>query len=168
MTETDAAAELRHSSDLYWLGAAVRLAEQNVRDGGGPFGAIVVKDGQQVAIGQNRVTRDNDPTAHAEVEAIRAAGRALGTFLLSGTILYSSCEPCPLCLSAALWGRVDRIVFSANKMDAAAAGFDDHEFYELMAQPRDGWTLPVVQELRTADAGEPFELWGRNDGRVAY
>ncbi|GAA4184761.1 nucleoside deaminase [Gryllotalpicola kribbensis] len=164
----DAAAQLRRADDLYWLGAAVRLAEQNVRDGGGPFGAIVVKDGQQVAVGQNRVTRDNDPTAHAEVEAIRAAGRALGTFDLSGTILYSSCEPCPLCLSAGLWGRVERIVFSANKMDAAAAGFDDHEFYELMATPRDGWTLPVVQELRTADASEPFELWGRFDGRVRY
>ncbi|GAA4176858.1 nucleoside deaminase [Gryllotalpicola koreensis] len=167
-SEADAAAELRRQADVYWLEAAVRLAEDNVRDGGGPFGAVIVKDGAQVAVGQNRVTRDNDPTAHAEVQAIRAAGRALGTFVLSGTTLYTSCEPCPLCLSAALWGRVDRVVYSANRLDAAAAGFDDHEFYELMASPRDGWTLPVVQELRTTDASEPFELWDRSAGRVEY
>jgi len=165
---TDSAAEAPRTDDVFWLETAVRLAEDNVRDGGGPFGAIIVRDGQQIAAGQNRVTRDNDPTAHAEVEAIRAAGRTLGTFDLSGTTLYTSCEPCPLCLSAALWGRVDRVVYSANKMDAAAAGFDDHEFYELMSTPRDGWTMPVVQELRTADAGGPFEAWSRQDGKIRY
>ncbi|HEY0249648.1 MAG TPA: nucleoside deaminase [Gryllotalpicola sp.] len=154
--------------DLRWLQEAVSLAEDNVRAGGGPFGAIIVQGGRRVAEGQNRVTRDNDPTAHAEVQAIRAAGRALGTFELRGTTLYTSCEPCPLCISAALWGRVDRVVYSANRMDAAAAGFDDHEFYELMETPRDDWALPRVDEVRTADARDPFELWRRFDGRIEY
>ncbi|WP_022882517.1 nucleoside deaminase [Gryllotalpicola ginsengisoli] len=165
---SDPSAHAADDGDLRWLEAAVDLAAQNVRAGGGPFGAIVVRNGRRVSSGQNRVTRDNDPTAHAEVEAIRAAGRALGTFDLSGTVLYSSCEPCPLCISAALWGRVERVVFAANKHDAAAAGFDDSAFYELLATDRASWSMPRVEERRTADAAEPFLLWARDEGRIRY
>lgn len=155
-------------TDHEWLARAVALAEQNIADGGGPFGALLVKDGVLVATGQNRVTRDNDPTAHAEVQAIRAAGQALGTFDLTGTTLYSSCEPCPLCISAALWGRVDRVVFAADREDAARAGFDDSEFYELFTRERQSWERPVVEEQRIEGAEAPFELWVKNESRVEY
>ncbi len=108
----------------------------NVDEGGGPFGAVVVKDGELVAIGQNRVTRDLDPTAHAEVLAIRSACAELGDFALTGCSLYASCEPCPLCVSAALWSRVDRVVYAADRDDAARGGFDDRAFYDLFAHDR--------------------------------
>jgi tRNA(Arg) A34 adenosine deaminase TadA len=151
-----------------WLSAVVDRATANVADGGGPFAALVVNDGHVVAEGTNRVTADRDPTAHAEVVAIRAAGKALGTHLLSGTVLVSSCEPCPLCLSAALWARVDEVVFVADRDDAAHAGFDDRAFYEIFGRPRDTWELPVVRQGRTARATEPFEAWLAKTDRVHY
>jgi guanine deaminase len=111
------------TTDARWLDHAVRLAIENVAEGGGPFGALIVgPDGRLVAEGQNRVTRDLDPTAHAEVTAIRNSCLAIGDFSLAGHSLYTSCEPCPLCLSAALWARLDRVVFAANRDDAAAGG----------------------------------------------
>lgn len=155
------------SDDETWLARAVEVASQNVADGGGPFGAVVVRAGVEVAAAGNRVTRDLDPTAHAEVVAIRAACRALNTFSLAGTTLYASCEPCPLCLSAALWARVDRVVFAADRHDAERAGFDDREFYELLARDRATWPNPVV-ELRIARAGEPFEAWQAYTARTPY
>lgn len=149
------------------LDRAIALATRNVAEGGGPFGAIVVAaDGREFS-GVNRVTRDNDPTAHAEVVAIRTAARSLATFDLSGCVLYSSCEPCPLCLSAALWARLDRVVFSADRHDAAAAGFDDAAFYTLFDTPREAWTTPV-EHARTAEATAPFEAWCTNPERVGY
>ena len=153
--------------DETWLARAVEIASQNVADGGGPFGAVVVRDGAEVAAAGNRVTRDLDPTAHAEVVTIRAACRALNTFSLAGTTLYASCEPCPLCLSAALWARVDRIVFAADRHDAARAGFDDREFYELLERDRSTWPRPVV-EHRIERAGEPFEVWQAQTSRTPY
>ncbi|MFC8797499.1 nucleoside deaminase [Promicromonospora sp. NPDC057138] len=153
--------------DEAWLARAIEVASQNVADGGGPFGAVVVRDGVEVAAAGNRVTRDLDPTAHAEVVAIRAACRALNTFSLAGTTLYASCEPCPLCLSAALWARVDRVVFAADRHDAERAGFDDREFYELLARDRATWPNPVV-EHRIARAGEPFEAWRAFTARIQY
>lgn len=153
--------------DETWLARAVEVASQNVADGGGPFGAVVVREGVEVAAAGNRVTRDLDPTAHAEVVAIRAACRALDTFSLAGTTLYASCEPCPLCLSAALWARVDRVVFAADRHDAERAGFDDREFYELLERDRATWPNPVV-ELRIARAGEPFEAWQAYTARTPY
>ena len=153
--------------DEAWLARAIEVASQNVADGGGPFGAVVVHEGVEVVAAGNRVTRDLDPTAHAEVVAIRAACQALNTFSLAGSTLYASCEPCPLCLSAALWARVDRVVFAADRHDAERAGFDDREFYELLARDRATWPNPVV-EHRIARAGEPFEAWRAYTARTPY
>lgn len=156
------------ADDAAWLARAVELAVANVGAGGGPFGAVVVRAGRLVAEGANSVTRDNDPTAHAEVNALRAAGRALGTFDLAGTTLYSSCEPCPLCLAASLWGRVDRVVFAADRTDAALAGFDDDAFYERFATDRATWSTPRVASQRIATATLPFEHWSVHATRVEY
>ncbi|MQA62752.1 MAG: nucleoside deaminase [Actinophytocola sp.] len=154
-------------TDAHWLAFSVRLAKENVAAGGGPFGAIIVRDGQLVSTGTNRVTRDNDPTAHAEVTAIREAGRKLETFDLTGCELVTSCEPCPLCLSAALWARVDRIIYTADRYDAAKAGFDDLAFYDLFDTPREQWTTPV-QAIAIDNHTAPFDAWLANTERVAY
>jgi guanine deaminase len=155
------------STDMDWLAIAVDLATANVAEGGGPFGAVLVADGQQLATGQNRVTRDNDPTAHAEVVAIRQACAGRGEFALPGTTLYASCEPCPLCLSAALWARVPRVVYAADRHDAAKGGFDDRMFYELFAQDRSTWPT-LVQALSLPGAVRPFDAWLSSVNRTAY
>ncbi|BCI82408.1 tRNA-specific adenosine deaminase [Mycolicibacterium sp. TY66] len=154
-------------TDPKWLGVAIDLATANVEAGGGPFGAVVVGAGELVSTGQNRVTQNLDPTAHAEVMAIRAACERVGNFSLAGHTLYSSCEPCPLCLSAALWARVDRIVFAADRHDAAVGGFDDRAFYELFDKPRAHWEVPV-QQHRLDRSFLPFETWIGNSARVQY
>jgi guanine deaminase len=155
------------SPDEKWLAAAIELAVRNVHEGGGPFSAMIVAGGTLVSTGQNRVTRDNDPTAHAEVVAIRAACTARGDFSLAGATLYASCEPCPLCLSAALWARVDRVAYAADRYDAARGGFDDREFYELFARDRASWTM-VVEALAVPTRAEPFDAWLANPDRVEY
>lgn len=155
-------------SDRAHLEHAIRLATENVAAGGGPFGAVLVDaDGDVVSVGQNRVTRDNDPTAHAEVVALRAASRQRADFNLSGLTLYSSCEPCPMCLASSLWARVDRVVFAADRYDAADGGFDDLAFYDLFARDRDTWETPVVSQP-LPDRGEPFDAWKSNATRVDY
>ena len=146
---------------------AIDLAVGNASGDGGPFGALVVTTDGRRFPGVNRVTADNDPTAHAEVMAIRTACRELGTFDLSGSTLYTSCEPCPLCLSAALWARLDAVYFAADRYDAAAGGFDDAEFHEFFTKPADERSLPVRSvdlEERTA----PFEAWAANAARTEY
>jgi guanine deaminase len=153
--------------DAHWLARAIELATLNVAAGGGPFGAVVVRDGLVVAEGQNRVTASLDPTAHAEVVAIRAACQVLGDFSLARTTLYASCEPCPLCLSAALWARVDRIVYAADRDDAAHGGFDDREFYELFSTPRESWHIQIDAQ-RPHNAAEPFDAWLSHDHRTDY
>jgi guanine deaminase len=155
------------STDQVWLARAIELAIENVAAGGGPFGALIVRDGGLVAEGQNRVTRDNDPTAHAEVVAIRAACASLGDFSLAGATLYTSCEPCPLCLSAALWARVDRVVYAADRDDAARGGFDDREFYELFARDRGTWDVRI-DSVRPDNASAPFDAWLENEKRTDY
>jgi len=155
------------AEDARWLAAAIELAIQNVADGGGPFGAVIVRDGELLAEGQNRVTRDLDPTAHAEVQAIRAACQVVGDFSLAGTTLYTSCEPCPLCLSAALWARVDRVVYAADRDDAARGGFDDREFYELFGKDRSEWHVPI-DSVRPANAPAPFDAWLAHTARTHY
>ena len=154
-------------ADARWLERTVELATLNIENGGGPFGALIVRDGSLVAEGQNRVTADLDPTAHAEVVAIRAACQVEQSFSLAGATLYSSCEPCPLCLSAALWSRVDRVVFAADRHDAARGGFDDLEFYELFARERNTWRLPVVS-MRIPQSPAPFDAWLANEARTDY
>lgn len=153
--------------DEQWLVEAIRLATVNVAEGGGPFGALVVRDGRVVGQGQNRVTRDNDPTAHAEVQAIRAACRAISDFSLVGATIYSSCEPCPLCLAASLWSRADRVVYAANRDDAARAGFDDRAFYDLLEQDRHTWPMPVVAHHVDGCEG-PMHAWLDRAERVRY
>lgn len=150
-----------------WLGEAVDLAERNVAEGGGPFGAVLVAGGVLLGTGVNRVTRDNDPTAHAEVLAIRAACRRRGDFKLPGATLYTSCEPCPLCLSAALWARVDRVEYAADRHDAARGGFDDLAFYRLFETDRAQWPTPVVA-VEVPDRTAPFDAWLSSTKRVAY
>ncbi|MDO8145268.1 MULTISPECIES: nucleoside deaminase [unclassified Isoptericola] len=154
------------TNDVHWLTRAVELATSSVPAGHGPFGAVVVRDGEVVAEGTNRVTTDTDPTAHAEVVALRQACARLGVFDLSGAVLYSSCEPCPMCLGAALWARVDRVVFAADRDDAARAGFDDRHFHEVLAgrQPSE---VPM-ENLRIDAALAPFEAWHAYPGRTAY
>lgn len=153
--------------DMRWLRVAVERAQRSVAEGGGPFAAVVVVDGQVLAEGVNRVTLDNDPTAHAEVTAIRAAGTARGDFHLGGAVMYASCEPCPLCLAAALWARIDRLVFAADRHDAAAAGFDDAAFHELFTPRDDGWPLALVHRPLSI-AVAPFDDWLAKVDRVAY
>jgi guanine deaminase len=154
-------------TDAAWLARTIELATANVADGGGPFGAVIVRDDVLLAEGQNRVTRDNDPTAHAEVVAIRRACASIGDFSLAGATLYTSCEPCPLCLSAALWARIDRVVYAADRDDAARGGFDDREFYELFARDRATWPVTIESE-RPDDAAAPFDAWLENEARTQY
>ena len=153
--------------DRRWLARTIELATENVHNGGGPFGALIVRDGELVAEGQNRVTATLDPTAHAEVVAIRAACQVVGDFSLAGATLYTSCEPCPLCLSAALWARVDRVVFAADRHDAARGGFDDREFYELFTRDRSTWHV-AIDSVRPDDASAPFDAWLAHDHRTDY
>jgi len=155
------------TEDSRWLAHAIELATRNVANGGGPFGAVITRDGALVAEGMNRVTATLDPTAHAEVVAIRAACQVVGDFSLAGTTLYTSCEPCPLCLSAALWARVDRIVFAADRDDAARGGFDDREFYELFARDRSTWHI-AIDSVRPDNAAQPFDAWLALEQRTDY
>jgi guanine deaminase len=155
------------SPDAQWIARTIQLATANVAAGGGPFGALIVIDEALVAEGQNRVTASLDPTAHAEVVAIRAACQAIGDFSLVGATLYTSCEPCPLCLSAALWARVDRVVYAADRDDAARGGFDDREFYELFGRPRTEWHI-AIESVRPDDASAPFDAWLAHEHRTDY
>ncbi len=147
---------------------AIGLATENVRAScGGPFGAVIVRGGEVVATGANQVTATNDPTAHAEVVAIRHACKALGTFDLRGCEIYSSCEPCPMCLTAILWARCDALYFGNTAEDAAAAGFDDSAFYEQVRLPVGERSLPTENVLRD-EAGESFAAWQVCADRVDY
>ncbi|GEK79940.1 nucleoside deaminase [Agrococcus baldri] len=148
------------------LARAIELATASAANGGGPFGAVVVAADGSVFEGTNRVTAANDPTAHAEVVAIRAAGAALATFELRGAVLYTSCEPCPMCLGAALWARVERVVFAADRHDAAVAGFDDAAFYDYF-ESADRSLMPVAQQPIDARSA-PFEAWLSNAARTDY
>jgi guanine deaminase len=153
--------------DVSWLAHAVDLAVRNVADGGGPFGAVIVSEGVAIGEGQNRVTRDNDPTAHAEVVAIRAACRKRADFSLVGATLYTPCEPCPLCMASALWARMDRVVYAADRYDAARGGFDDLAFYGLFARDRATWDT-AVDAVALPAATAPFDALLANTDRVAY
>ncbi|WP_104160063.1 nucleoside deaminase [Arthrobacter sp. ZGTC212] len=157
------------TSDAQYLARAIKLATANVAAGGGPFGAIVVTADGSVFEGLNRVTANNDPTAHAEVTAIRAAGAGTGSHDLSGAVLYTSCEPCPMCLASSLWARLDRVVFAADRHDAARAGFDDAVFYEYFEKPVAERSLQVTQAAaQDVSATAPFEAWTVAENRVDY
>lgn len=147
---------------------AIALSLQNVSEHiGGPFGAVIVKDGKVVAQSANKVTSTNDPTAHAEVSAIRLACTALNTFDLSGCVVYTSCEPCPMCLGAIYWSRIETIYYANTKADAGKIGFDDKFIYEELDKPMEKRSLPVVQLLRD-EAQEAFKLWETSPMRIEY
>ncbi len=147
---------------------AIQLATENVTSGrGGPFGAVIVKDGVVIAAGANKVTAANDPTAHAEITAIRAACAALGTFSLEGCELYTSCEPCPMCLAATYWARCAAIFYGCNAHDAAKAGFDDAFLYEQMKTPLADRSLPIMN-LLSSEAWAAFAAWIESPKKVEY
>lgn len=147
---------------------AIALAEQNVNQNrGGPFGAVVVRDGEILAQSTNSVVLKNDPTAHAEISAIRAACAQLNRFDLSGCHLYTSCEPCPMCLGAIYWARIESVFYANTKADAAQIGFDDHFIYEEFALAPQERKLPVVQLLRL-EALKAFKLWEDSKDKISY
>lgn len=146
---------------------AIALAAENVRKGGGPFGAVISRDGEIVAEGVNRVTASHDPTAHAEVQAIRAAAAKLGSHDLAGCDIFASCEPCPMCLGAIYWAHLDRLYFAATKNDAARAGFDDAFIYHELTLSYDERSLPTKPFPQEGDQ-LPFEEWAKCDTRIDY
>jgi tRNA(Arg) A34 adenosine deaminase TadA len=147
---------------------AIRLSIANVEEGqGGPFGAVVVKDGKIIARGVNKVTAHNDPTAHAEVVAIREACKALKSFQLDGCEIYTSCEPCPMCLGAIYWARPDKLYYANSKEDAAAIQFDDKFIYEEIAKPVDQRKLFTKQMLRE-EAMAAFDKWAKSTNKTEY
>ena len=153
--------------DREFMREAIRLADESVKNGGGPFGAVIVKDGQIIAGGANRVTLDNDPTAHAEVNTIREACRKLGTFNLSGCAIYTSCEPCPMCLGAIYWAHISRIYYGNTRKDARDIDFADDFIYEELERPLNARTVPIVPLLRE-EALRSFHLWSEKDDKTAY
>ncbi|MGO8983363.1 MAG: nucleoside deaminase [Terriglobales bacterium] len=159
--------ELSHMDNVF-MARAIQLAIGNVRSGrGGPFGCVIVKDERVVAEGVNQVTAANDPTAHAEVMAIRQACQTLRRFELRGCDLYTSCEPCPMCLSAIYWARLDKVCFGGLAEDAAKAGFDDSAIYSEIAKPLARRKIPMVQIMRE-EALAAFRAWEENPGKILY
>jgi len=150
------------------LREAIRLSQENMETGeGGPFGAVIVKDGKIIGSGWNRVTSANDPTAHAEVEAIRNTCAKLKTFSLAGCEIYASCEPCPMCLSAIYWARLDALYFAASHTDAAEASFDDALLYEQVSKPWAARTLKTEQHL-PKEAQAVFKAWKNKTDKTPY
>jgi len=154
--------------DNPFMARAIQLAVKNVRSpSGGPFGAVIVKDGGIVAEGANQVTSSNDPTAHAEVLAIRAACAKLKTFELHDCDIYTSCEPCPMCLGAIYWARLSRIYFASAAADASKAGFDDSLIYREIAQPHAQRAIPMIQMMHEESLAA-FRAWEEKPNKIAY
>ena len=153
--------------DRNFMREAIKLASESVRNGGGPFGAVIVKDGEIIAGSSNSVTIDNDPTAHAEVNTIRKACQRLGTFDLSGCVIYTSCEPCPMCLGAIYWARISRIYYGNTRKDARDIEFADDFIYEELDRPMDARTVPIIPMLRD-EALESFRLWSAKTDKTPY
>ena len=146
---------------------AIDLAVENVRNGGGPFGAVIARGGEIVAEGVNRVTSQHDPTAHAEVQAIRKACSELNTFDLTGLDIYASCEPCPMCLGAIYWAHLDRIYYANDRKDAAKIGFDDEFIYEEIGRKIEDRHRPMIALLRDEALGA-FRMWEENSSKTEY
>src|SRR5919112_810156 len=154
--------------DRRYLARAVALSREHMQAGeGGPFGAVIVRHGRVLAESWNQVTSTNDPTAHAEVVAIRCACAAVNTFALAGAVLYASCEPCPMCLAAAYWARISRIVYANTREEAAAIGFDDALIYYEIAKPPAERPLPTIHAPHE-DARAVFAEWAAKADRIAY
>lgn len=155
------------SEDKKFMQLAIDLSIENVAQGGGPFGAVIVRNGEIIATGTNRVTENCDPTAHAEVSAIRAACAKLGDFKLSGCTVYSSCEPCPMCLSALYWAGVERIFYGNTKDDAKAINFDDSFIYDQLKLDYSERSIPCINIMRDR-ALEGFKAWSQKEDKVLY
>ena len=153
--------------DKQYMREAIRLANESVERGGRPFGAVIVKDGEVIAGSSNSVTIDNDPTAHAEVNTIRQACRKLGTFDLSGATIYTSCEPCPMCLGAIYWARISRIFYGNNRKDARDIDFADDFIYEELDRSLDERTVPIIPLLRD-EALVSFRMWMAKEDKTEY
>lgn len=156
-----------NEKDKELMRLAITLSEENVKNGGGPFGAVIAKEGEVIATGVNRVTANNDPTAHAEVSAIRAACQKLQNFKLEGCVVYSSCEPCPMCLSALYWAGVSKIFYANTKDDAKAINFDDSFIYDQFDLCREERAIPSEQLLRD-EAMRVFEQWTAKEDKTEY
>ncbi len=157
------------TNDERFLREAIALAREGMdRNEGGPFGCVIVKDGEIIGRGNNKVTSSNDPTAHAEVVAIRASCQAIGSFQLDGCTLYTSCEPCPMCLGAIYWARPDRIVFAATRADAAAAGFDDQLIYDELPLPAEQRRIATEANVLRQEAQAVFKDWMSKADRTVY
>ncbi len=155
------------AEDRRFMQMAINLSIENVANGGGPFGAVIVRDGEVLATGTNRVTINNDPTAHAEVSAIREACAKVGNFKLEGCVCYTSCEPCPMCLSALYWAGVGRIVYGNTKDDAKAINFDDSFIYDEIGKPYAKRAIPCQNFMRK-EALEGFRAWTEKEDRIEY
>jgi guanine deaminase len=154
-------------SQKVFMQRAIALALENVRSGGGPFGALIVKDGKVLSEAANRVALTNDPTAHAEMVAIREACRKLGNFHLADCELYSSCEPCPMCLGAIYWARPGRVYFACTAVDAAKAGFDDSLIYQEIRSPHVHRRIPMIQLMRE-ESLVAFRAWEQKQDKIGY
>lgn len=156
-------------TDAYYMQIAIQLAHQGMKnDDGGPFGAIIVKEGVIIGVGNNRVTSSNDPTAHAEIIAIRAACQQLQTFQLEGCTIYTSCEPCPMCLGAIYWARPERIVYACNRQDAAEIGFDDALIYQELNRPAENRIIPTSKNVLRPVALKVFAEWQAKEDKTDY
>ena len=152
---------------INFMNRAIELSINNIKNNGGPFGCVIVKNDQIIAEGVNRVTSNNDPTAHAEIVAIREACKKLNTFNLEGTELYTSCEPCPMCLSAMYWSHIDKIYYGNSRNDAAKINFDDKFIYEEFKVKMSHRKIPLVQ-LCKEDAIKAFNLWEKEENKIRY
>ena len=155
------------AEDRRFMQMAIDISVENVKSGGGPFGAVIVRNGEILATGANRVTANNDPTAHAEVNAIRSACAKVGDFKLKGCTCYTSCEPCPMCLSALYWAGVERIFYGNTKDDAKAIAFDDSFIYDEIAKPYTKRAIPIVNLMRE-EALAAFKLWATTEEKIEY
>lgn len=154
-------------NDFLFMRRAINLSLENVKKGGGPFGAVLTRKGKILTESCNLVTVLNDPTAHAEINVIRAAARKLGTFDLSGCVIYSSCEPCPMCLGAIYWARIDKVFFANTTSDAKSIGFDDSLIYEEISRPLQERRIEFKQILRT-EALTAFKFWEESENKIEY
>jgi guanine deaminase len=159
---------LPRASQLELMRRAIALSAEKMREGlGGPFGAVIARDGTIIAQGYNRVTSANDPTAHAEVSAIREACKALGSFTLAGCEIYTSCEPCPMCLGAIYWARLDRVYYANTRLDAAAIGFDDARIYQEFLAAIEDRAVPLIR-IGAEEAKRVFEEWSAKPDKIPY
>ena len=154
-------------TDKELMQKAIDLSRENIENGGGPFGAVIAKNGEIISTGVNRVTASNDPTAHAEVNAIRSAAALLGTFDLSGCVIYTSCEPCPMCLGAIYWAHIDKIFFANTQKDAQNIGFDDSFIYDEMTLPLNERKIPTKPMMREK-AIKTFLEWAKKSDKQPY